>query len=386
MGLQDLPATTLLSEFPEASLIMAPDGKIVFANPAAVTLFELEAPPTGDNITRFLPEDERSRLDPLSWMLRWADRPDAPELAHVHLQCRTGKGRSLPIRVRVGRIRDSSGAVFYVVMMSDVSEMLERQYRARAQHRLAARVLAISADAIITTDHALNITYANAAAERLFGYPAATLIGKPLARLLPEQYRAGHEAQIRAFEAESTPARLMGERSEVAGLTASGEVVPLEAAITKVTLDSETVFSAHLRDLRTRKAAAAEQARTAAELHAVFDQALQAMAMISNDGKVMRINQAARQLLPPETNAVGADFESLPFWSADPDATAETLRAAMSRCRDGETVRLPATIVFPNGENRQLDFSLSPVIDAGRTVAMLAEARALLQEDHRNRA
>ena len=386
MALQDLAATTLLGEFPEASLIMAPDGGIVFANPAAVSLFELDAPPVGDNITRFLPEDERSRLDPLSWLRRWAERPDAPELAHVHLQCRTGNGRNLPIRVRVGRVRAEDGTIQYVVMMSDVSKVLERQYRARAQHRLAARVLAISADAIITTDHALNVSYVNAAAERLFGYPAADLIGKPLNRLLPEQFRAAHASQIRAFEAESAPARLMGERSEVSGLTATGEVVPLEAAITKVTLDSETVFSAHLRDLRARKAAAEEQARTLAELRAVFEQALQAMALISVDGKVMRINQAARQLLPPQTSADGADFDSLPFWSADPGATREALRDAMSRCSSGETVRMPATITFPNGNIRELDFSLSPVLESGVTVAMLAEARSLLQEDDPSRA
>ncbi len=381
MALTDLPATTLLGEFPEASLIMTPDGEIVFANPATVTLFELDAPPIGDNITRFLPEDERSRLDPLSWMRRWAERPDAPELAHVHLQCRTGRGRILPVRVRVGRIRDEDASVHYVVMMSDVSDVLQRQHQARAQHRLAARVLAISADAIITTDHALNISYVNAAAERLFGYPAGELIGQSLDMLLPEHSRANHESQIRAFEAESAPARLMGERNEVSGLTADGEVIPLEAAITKVTLDSQTVFSAHLRDLRARRAAAREQARTLAELRAVFDQALQAMALIAVDGSVIRINQAAKQLLPVDTSVDGADFDSLPFWSADPGATRSTLRDAISRCSSGETVRMPATITFPDGTTRQLDFSLTPVVESGATVAMLAEARSLLQED-----
>ena len=50
----------------------------------------------------------------------------------------------------------------------------------------------------------------------------------------------------------------MGERSEVVGLTRDGEEIPLEASITKVTLEGDVYFSAHLRDLRARKAAEQE--------------------------------------------------------------------------------------------------------------------------------
>jgi len=380
VGLSDLSAIALLGDFPEAGLIMAPDGDILFANPAALALFELDQSSSGVNITSFLPENERSRLDPLTWMRRWAERPDAPELAHVHLQCRTTSGREIPVRVRVGRIR-SGDDVYYVVMLSDVSEALERQYKTRQQHRLAARVLAISADAIITADRSLRVTYANPIAEILFGYPGGTLIGRPLNDLLPPEHRPGHEAHIRDFEQESAPARLMGERSEVSGLTASGEVIPLEASITKVTLDREVVFSAHLRDLRVRNAQERELSRTVAELTTIFDQALQAMALLDANGQVQQINQAAQQLLPEGISAVGQDFASLPFWSDDPETTRRTLNDAMTACQAGNLVRMPASITLPSGETLQLDFSLSPIVDAGATFAMLAEARTLLSED-----
>jgi PAS domain-containing protein len=141
------------------------------------------------------------------------------------------------------------------------------------------------------------------------------------------------------------------------------------------------VFSAHLRDLRARKAQERELTRTLAEFTTVFDQALQAMALLDANGQVQQINQAARALLPKGTSAVGQDFASLPFWSADPDATKQTLTDAMTACQAGNIVRTPAAITLPNGEIRQLDFSLSPIIDAGATFAMLAEARTLLNED-----
>jgi len=376
MALTDLKATTLLEDFPEAGLLMATDGTIQFANAAAVHLFEATPGLTGHSIIEYLPDNERSRLDPLAWMQRWAESPDAPELQHVHLNCRTATGRELPVRVRVGRIEDGVDR-YYLVMLHDVSETLQRQHESRQRYRLAARVLAISADAIITADRSLTITYANPSAEKLFGYPGGQLIGKPLNELLPPQFRPQHEAQIRHFESESTPARLMGERSEVSGLTASGEIIPLEASITKVTLDQEVVFSAHLRDIRARKLAEQELARSLARFSTVFDQALQAMALIDMDGRVLQINQSARTLLPADTRAVGEPFTQLPFWSTDADATARQLREAVAACRAGSVFRLPATIQLPGGEVRDLDFSLSPIADQGQTFAMLAEAHTL---------
>jgi PAS domain S-box-containing protein len=380
VALEDIKALELLEAFPEAGIVMTPDGTLVFANAAAVRLFEFGGDPAGRNLTELLPERERSRLNPLSWMARWADQPDAPELAHVHLNCVTASGREVPVRVRVARVRDGAAA-YYVVTLQDVSEQLERQHAERQGHRMAARVLAISADAIVNADESLHITYANPSAERLFGYASGELLGRPLNDLLPPDYRGAHEAHIREFAGESSPARLMGERSEVQGLTRSGDVVPLEASITKVTIDQRTVFSAHLRDLRLRKSQEQALARSLASFETVFEHALQAMALIGTDGRVQQINRAARRLLPANVEAVGAPFAELPFWSDDPAATAGTLREAIEACRRGEIYRVPARVRLPDGEELQLDFSLSPVIQNGATFALIAEARTLLDQE-----
>ena len=60
-------------------------------------------------------------------------------------------GNELPARVRVGRLR-SEEETLYVVMLQDISRDQSRQQQTRSAHRLAARVLAISADAIVTVD------------------------------------------------------------------------------------------------------------------------------------------------------------------------------------------------------------------------------------------
>jgi PAS domain S-box-containing protein len=377
--LEEVSAIGLLSGFPEPMLVIRPSGTLVFANEAAQRLLESSAA-TAQNILDFLPEDERSRLDPLAWLQRWAETPDAPETDFVHLTLHTGTGREFPVRVRVGRIR-SADETLWVVMLHDISTEQARQHETRSAHRLAARVLAISADAIVTVDPDLNITYANPSTERLFGYGSGELIGRPLNDLLPERFRVAHPQQIAAFAAESSPARLMGDRSEVIGLTRDGEELPLEASITKVTLDQQVMFSAHLRDLRARKQAERALARSQASFRLVFDHAIQAMALIDPDGAVLEMNAAARQLMPAGTDPRGRDFAALPFFSADPETTAVNLREALASCLAGETYRVTTGIQLPDGRSRQLDFSLTPVKSGDAVFAVVAEARDLVSAD-----
>ena len=375
MLIDDIPASRLLACMPEPMMVMSSDGVIVSANDALAHLLETDVPPIATNVTQFMPETERERLNPLAWMRHWAETPEAPELEHVHLICRTALGNDRPVRVRVGRL--SNDAVYYLVLLHDITQEQTRQHQSRQAHRLAARILANSADAIVNVNAEFTIIYANPSAESLFGYGSGELVGRPLSALLPDSYRESHEVQMSKFAKAKAPARLMGERGEIAGVTKSGEEIPLEASICKVTLDQTLVYSAQLRDLRVRKAARTELARSMASFHTVFDHALQAMALISPDGSVLEMNPAAMALLPAGQRVLGESFSELPFWSVDPAATANRLRDAMTQCQRGVIYRSPVTMRMPDGSERRLDFSLTPVSQEGEIFAMVAEAREL---------
>ncbi len=371
--LDDISAKDLLGGFPEPALVITADGHIIFSNGAADRLLSGGVSATGEQITRFLPEQERSRLNPLVWLRRWAEQPAAPELQHVHLLCRDTAGNERPVRVRVGRLGTQSA--LYVVMLQDITVEHARQQQTRQAHRLAARVLAISADAIINVDEHADIIYANPSAASLFGYEPGSLTGKPLSMLLPARFRSAHVQHMQRFADEVVPARFMGERSEIVGLTRQDEEIPLEASITKVTMDHALVFSAHLRDLRPRKEAEAALSRSRASLSTVFDHALQAMALISPEGDVLEMNPAARTLLPNGLDPRGRKFAELPFWTADAAATRTQLRDALAICLTGTPYRTSASVQMPSGEIRALDFSLTPVTADGRVFAVVAEAR-----------
>jgi PAS domain S-box-containing protein len=248
--LDRISAVSLLDGFPEPTLVMDAEGIIEYGNPAAAALFGKSGFAAGESINAYMPEDERTRLQPLVWLKRWADAPSAPELRHVHLNCRTAAGLQIPVQVRVGRLVDDPHR--YVVMLQDIREVQARVQQTREAHRLAARMLAISADAIIAVDESLTIVYANPAADQLFELASGQLLNQPLANLLPERFRAGHQQFMKAFAADTRPSRLMGERTTITGLTASGLEIPLEASIAKITTAGGLIMSAHLRVPRSR--------------------------------------------------------------------------------------------------------------------------------------
>jgi PAS domain S-box-containing protein len=142
-------------------------------------------------------------------------------------------------------------------------------------------------------------------------------------------------------------------------------------------VDQHQVFSAHLRDLRPRRAVQTALARSEARFRTAFDHAQQAMALLSPDGRVVEMNPAARRLLPEWVEPIGQPFSVLPFWSGDPAGTAAELERAVAGCLAGHPYRSAGRVKRADGTEQALDLSLSPVRADSGTFAIIAEARLL---------
>lgn len=104
-------------------------------------------------------------------------------------------------------------------------------------------------DAIITMDQQQSITLFNRAAENLFGYSAADIIGEPITLLLPERYRAGHAQYVHQFARSPVRSRQMSERNRIYGQRHDGSLLPLEIAISKINVGGLVEFTAIVRDI-----------------------------------------------------------------------------------------------------------------------------------------
>ncbi len=115
-------------------------------------------------------------------------------------------------------------------------------------------------DAILTIDEAGIIQKFNAAAERIFGYVAAEVIGSNVRKLMPSPYTEEHDDYLARYLLERSP-RIIGIGRTVQGRRKSGEVFPMRLAVTEIRLNTGYQFIGLVSDLSeedaTRKRAEA---------------------------------------------------------------------------------------------------------------------------------
>lgn len=106
-------------------------------------------------------------------------------------------------------------------------------------------------DGIIVIDSQGRIETFNAAAERLFGYREAEVIGRNVTMLMPSPYREEHDRYLSRY-LETGHAKIIGIGREVTGVRRDGTVFPLHLSVGEMTVGEERKFTGILHDLSAR--------------------------------------------------------------------------------------------------------------------------------------
>ncbi|MFZ2102160.1 MAG: sensor domain-containing diguanylate cyclase [Oricola sp.] len=115
------------------------------------------------------------------------------------------------------------------------------------------RIVLESADAVLAIDADQRLVLFNPAAESLFGYARAEILGKRLEMLLPPRFREGHAGKVSGFHGKGEHARYMGDRkAHLVGMRADGTEVMLGATILTVENNGRPQMVAILRDISER--------------------------------------------------------------------------------------------------------------------------------------
>ena len=138
-----------------------------------------------------------------------------------------------------------------------------REAAMRAEKREAVQALAESerryrllyetaADAIVLTDTAGRILFANPAVRAIFGYTQEEVLGHEFAFLLPEALHAQVEEWGRQF-AERRVLEVVPHAIESVGRRKNGEEFPADLGFNELALDGERRFVCFIRDITERK-------------------------------------------------------------------------------------------------------------------------------------
>ena len=147
-------------------------------------------------------------------------------------------------------------------------------------------------DGIISINEKRIIETFNPAAERIFGYIAAEVIGHNVKMLMPEPYHSEHDTYVENY-LHTRNAKIIGIGREVRGLRKNGQIFPLELAVSETQWGGEQRFIGILRDI-TESKKAEEQIRSVARFP---EENPNPVMRATVDGRLIFANPASQPLL-----------------------------------------------------------------------------------------
>ena len=253
--------------------------------------------------------------------------------------------------------------------------------KARDEQALLAAIVASSSDAILTKDLSGTVTSWNRAAETLYGFSAAEMIGRSVAVLAPQGLEEEPaELTLRVLEGESV------SRHETRRLRRDGSVV--EVALTMAPVrDHEgrvVAISVISHDVGPRRRTERERELSEAKFSAAFHASPDLMALTRlSDGVILEANKAYSDLLGyTREESIGRTTFELDIWADLEDRKAFTERlAAVGRVDDFETTlrRKDGSLVVCLDSARRLEVAGEPCM---LSVVHDITGRKRMEEEH----
>ncbi|MDX6306762.1 MAG: hypothetical protein QOI77_3731 [Blastocatellia bacterium] len=119
-------------------------------------------------------------------------------------------------------------------------------------HQFTRVIADTASDAIITIDEESTMLFVNRAAEKIFGYSRAELLGQSLTMLMPDYLRHVHRAGLKNY-LEVGQRHISWEAVELPGLHKSGREIPLELSFGEFSENGRRFFTGIARDISERR-------------------------------------------------------------------------------------------------------------------------------------
>ena len=194
-----------------------------------------------------------------------AEGKPAADLARAHAEGRVEEeswrvrkdGSEFFANVTITALYDDDGALRgFGKVVRDITDQKSAERALAGRERHLASILATVPDAMVVIDEHGTIASFSTAAEALFGYVEADVVGCNVSLLMPPTERARHDGYLAAYGLTGVR-HIIGSTRALTGLRRNGETFPMELSVGETSSGGQRVFTGFIRDLSER--ARAEQ-------------------------------------------------------------------------------------------------------------------------------
>lgn len=213
-----------------------------------------------------------------------------------------------------------------LVIVRDISERKQAAAALLESQATITAILSTALDAIVRIDREGRVHEWNAAAERMFGVPAADAMGRQLdALVVPPPLRQRYLPGLMHYLTTGVGS-LIGRPIELPVCRVNGVEFPVELAITRDPTGDPPMFTVFIHDITDRRRADEALRASEARKTAIMENALDAIVSIDASGKVVEWNPAAEKTFGYSRSlALGRDLGELIIPPAYIDAFREGL-------------------------------------------------------------
>lgn len=156
-------------------------------------------------------------------------------------------------------------------------------------------IIQSAVDAIVLIDTRGRIEAFNPAAERLFGYTKAEVLGQNVSMLMPQPYRDEHDGYLERYLATGER-KIIGIGRQVTGMRRDGSTFPLHLSVGEASVDGERKFTGIIHDLSERVKLEDRLRASEARWRAIVESAVDGIVVIDSHGAIEAFNPAAERL------------------------------------------------------------------------------------------
>lgn len=274
----------LLVSATDAIVIIGQDGQIVLANPALEKLFGYDKDALlGQPIEVLVPG--RFRHAHGGQRTDYFHHPRARAMGGgAALLGQHRDGREFPVEVSLSPLKTGQGLPLAMATIHDVTTRKQAEAALQESEERMRAIFETAVDAIITIDDRGRLERLNPAAQRMFGYAEAEVVGRNVSILMPAPHAAAHDTYLANY-LHTGERKIIGKGREVEGLRKDGSVFPMDLTVTEMRLGERRMFTGMVRDITARKQVEARNAALLQEVTSANEELTSFAYVVSHDLK-----------------------------------------------------------------------------------------------------